>query len=89
MLGYRAGMVSSVIVLGINQAWMPYYMKIMKKSEGFQISGVGNSSECITGIVGLVCLLAVLFSREILSVLNRKLLQIRSLRATHSVRLLV
>lgn len=67
-LGYQVGMVMAVLVNSINMAWMPYYFGIMK-NDAQPEKKIQRVVELYVALVGGLCLVIVLFSRELLGFL--------------------
>jgi O-antigen/teichoic acid export membrane protein len=67
-LGYQIGLVMLVLVTSINMAWSPYYYNLMKSAANPE-RRIQQVTALYTAIVGGICLVGVLFSREILFLL--------------------
>jgi O-antigen/teichoic acid export membrane protein len=63
-LGYMLGMAMMMIVLGINNAWIPYYYQLMKTAAKPERTIVQVVSGYIT-LIGGLCLIGILFVGEI------------------------
>ncbi len=66
--GYTLGMSMQFLVMGINQAWMPHYFRLMKADPGAKKKVVRVTSIYIA-LVGGACLFGVLFAGEIIRLL--------------------
>jgi O-antigen/teichoic acid export membrane protein len=66
-VGYMMGMAMLVLVASINQAWMPYYYRLMKTDRQPEVKIVKVVSLYVAFIGGL-CLLGVLFIGEIVHI---------------------
>jgi O-antigen/teichoic acid export membrane protein len=62
-LGYQLGMIMSILVYSINQAWSPYYYDLMKRMENPE-SKIRHMILFYVAIMGGICLVGILFSRE-------------------------
>ncbi len=67
-LGYQLGMVMSFLVTGINQAWSPYYFRLMKTTSNPEHKIIKAVSIYMT-LIGGICLAGVLFTAEIIYIL--------------------
>ncbi len=67
-LGYNLGMVMAVLVMAINQAWMPYYYKIMDTDPNPEQRIIRVVSVYI-GLIGGICLTGAVFAGEIVHLL--------------------
>jgi O-antigen/teichoic acid export membrane protein len=66
--GYTLGMAMQFLVMGINQAWMPHYFRLMKADPEAKKKVVRVTSIYIA-LVGGACLFGVLFAGEIIRLL--------------------
>lgn len=66
--GYTLGMAMQFLVMGINQAWMPHYFRLMKADPEARQKVVRVTSIYVA-LVGGACLLGVLFAGEIIRLL--------------------
>ena len=63
-LGYQLGLVMSVLVYGINQAWSPYYYDLMERVKNPE----GRIRQVVlfyVALLGGICLVGILFSYEL------------------------
>jgi O-antigen/teichoic acid export membrane protein len=67
-LAYQLGMIMSILVYGVNQAWLPYYFSVMK-SETNRNSVFRKVIIIYIVIMGSLCLLGSLFSSEALQLI--------------------
>jgi len=67
-LGYQIGLAMAVLVTSINLAWSPYYYNLMK-THPHPEKRVRQVAEIYMAALGGVCMLGILFSREILLVI--------------------
>jgi O-antigen/teichoic acid export membrane protein len=65
-LGYMLGMAMHFLVMGINQAWNPYYYKLMKTDLHPEATIIRVVSWYVP-LVGGVCLLGILFAGEFIT----------------------
>ena len=61
--GYMLGMVMYLLVMGINQAWAPYYYNLMNDDPNPDVKIIKIVSKYVV-IIGSICLFGVLFARE-------------------------
>ena len=66
--GYTLGMSMQFLVMGINQAWMPHYFRLMKADPDARKKVVRVASIYVA-LVGGVCLFGVLFAGDIIRLL--------------------
>ncbi len=66
--GYTLGMAMQFLVVGINQAWMPHYFRLMKADPDARKKVVRVASIYVA-LVGGVCLFGVLFAGDIIRLL--------------------
>jgi O-antigen/teichoic acid export membrane protein len=66
--GYTLGMSMQFLVMGINQAWMPHYFRLMKADHEARKKVVRVTSIYVA-LVGGACLLGVLFAGDIIRLL--------------------
>jgi O-antigen/teichoic acid export membrane protein len=66
--GYTLGMVMSFLVTGINQAWSPYYYRLMENNPNPKRRIIQVVSVYVA-LIGGVCLVGVLFAGEIVQAL--------------------
>jgi O-antigen/teichoic acid export membrane protein len=69
-LGYQIGGVLTALLISINQAWIPYYYSLMKNKGEYNSEKVKSILNLYIVFFGLICLLGILFSSEILSVIS-------------------
>jgi O-antigen/teichoic acid export membrane protein len=66
--GYTLGLVALVLVTGINQAWAPYYYRLMQTDPDPE-SEIVKTVSLYIAIVGGTCLAGILFAKEIIHLL--------------------
>jgi O-antigen/teichoic acid export membrane protein len=66
--GYTLGMVMSFLVTGINQAWAPYYYRLMENNPNPKKKVIQVVSIYVA-LIGGICLVGVLFAGEIVHIL--------------------
>lgn len=69
-LGYQIGMIMSVLVTSINRAWTPNYYDLMKQDKTDQGYEIRRAFYIWLTVIGIICLIGSLFSREILVLLT-------------------
>lgn len=66
--GYTLGMSMQFLVMGINQAWMPHYFRLLGDDQQAEPKIIRSTSGFVV-LIGGLCLVAVLFSAEVIRVL--------------------
>jgi O-antigen/teichoic acid export membrane protein len=66
--GYTIGMSMQFLVAGINQAWTPHYFRLVRDDPAAQPKIIRSTSGFVA-LIGGVCLVAVLFSAEVIYLL--------------------
>ena len=66
--GYTLGLVAHVLVSGINQAWGPYYYKLMQTDSDPEPQIIKIVSSYVA-FIGCICLCGILFAEEIVRLL--------------------
>ncbi len=64
-LANQLSIVMSVLVMGVNAAWSPYYLDLMKRDPSPERQ-VEQVTSLYVGVVGAICVILVLFSPEVL-----------------------
>jgi O-antigen/teichoic acid export membrane protein len=67
-LGYQLGVAMLVLVSSINMAWSPYYYNLMTRQANAE-RVVRQVSSLYVAVIGGICLVVALFSREIVQLL--------------------
>ena len=66
--GYTLGMAMQFLVVGINQAWMPHYFRLMKADPNAK-GKIVRVTSIYVALIGGACLLGVLFAGEVIRLL--------------------
>lgn len=69
-LGYQIGGVLTAFLVSINQAWVPYYYSIMQEDENNALGKINPIANLYIILFGFICLIGMLFSSEILSLIS-------------------
>ena len=65
-LGYQLGLVMSLLVFSINQAWSPYYYDLMKTVPNPE-DKIRKMIYLYIALIGGICLIGILFSNELVT----------------------
>lgn len=71
-IGFSFGIILNLVTAGINEAFAPYFIKIMKKGDKKDLNEINSLSLSIIGIYVVIAIIISLFAKEVIMLMTTK-----------------